>query len=275
MSIPFPLPLPAAARPRRAPWRTARDLDLQQSLDVELLLSTHLSIVVHARVEFDETEGSHETGLVIARERCRGDRPSGQALLDAARRCVGHLSYGAPDTPRPAPPRPRPAACWRASTVTGCPCSTAAGAAPATGREGPPFIPWRFLMNTRHTAVLLAALVAGSAAPAHTPGAISTRADAEANYRKERADCMAGRSAQDRATCLKEAGAARAEARRGTLGSNDARELAQNALLRCQRVPASDREDCERLAVGLGERDGSGAPGAGGKQITTLQFDAP
>lgn len=102
MSITTPLSPSQPGRARRAPWRTATGLAHQPSLDVDLLLSTHLSIVVHARVEFDEAGRAHETGLVIARERCDGDRPSGQALLEAAHRCVGHLSYGAAHTPRAA-----------------------------------------------------------------------------------------------------------------------------------------------------------------------------
>src|SRR5690606_16943646 len=42
--------------------------------------------------------------------------------------------------------------------------------------------------------------------------------DAQARYERERAACTDGSSQQDRATCLKEAGAARDESRGGRLG---------------------------------------------------------
>lgn len=100
-------------------------------------------------------------------------------------------------------------------------------------------------------------------------------ASPEAVYRRERADCLQGRSAQDRQTCLREAAAVLADARRGLLRDVEAQVLAQNALRRCQRVPAEDRLDCERLARGEGQQSGSVAEGAILKQITTLQFEAP
>lgn len=112
-----------------------------------------------------------------------------------------------------------------------------------------------------------------------TPGAqaASTRATAmpepgspEAVYRQERAKCLDGRSQQDRATCLQEAGAALAEARRGRLDNHeDAATLARNALLRCQRQRAEDRPDCERLARGEGARSGSVEGGGVIKEIVT------
>lgn len=89
-------------------------------------------------------------------------------------------------------------------------------------------------------------------------------------YRQYRADCLAGRTHQDRATCLKEAGAALQEARRGRLDNGaDARTLQQNALLRCQRQPAEDRADCERLARGEGQVSGSVEGGGVIKEVVT------
>jgi len=63
----------------------------------------------------------------------------------------------------------------------------------------------------RHATALgaLCALLASGGALAADTGA---SASAQARYLKERAVCLEGRSNQDRATCLKEAGAALAEA---------------------------------------------------------------
>ena len=59
---------------------------------------------------------------------------------------------------------------------------------------------------------------------------------------KERADCEAGRTAEDRATCLKEAGAAQQERKRNTL--DNAGSARQNAIERCNLVAPKDKADC-------------------------------
>ena len=108
-----------------------------------------------------------------------------------------------------------------------------------------------------------------TAAVAAEPVASST--DADARYNQERAACLDGRSPQGRSTCLKEAGAARAEARRHRLDNGEsAAQLRANALLRCQPVQDADRAACERMALGEGQRSGSVAEGGVLKQITTV-----
>lgn len=98
----------------------------------------------------------------------------------------------------------------------------------------------------------------------------------DAVYRQERAACMEGRTPQDRTTCLKEAGAARAEARRQGLDNGETpAQLRANALLRCQRVAASDRAACERMVQGDGQRSGTVAGGGVLTQITTPDTPAP
>jgi hypothetical protein len=85
----------------------------------------------------------------------------------------------------------------------------------------------------------------------------------------------------DRAACLREAAAARAEARRGVLeGAQEAYE--KNALARCEALPAGERDSCIRRVRGEGITRGSvseggiyreyrevihsnGTPGAAGK----------
>ena len=67
--------------------------------------------------------------------------------------------------------------------------------------------------------------------------------EAQQRYNEERAVCMSGQSNQDRATCLREAGAALQEARRGGLATSTS-SLGQNATARCNAQPAADREAC-------------------------------
>ena len=67
---------------------------------------------------------------------------------------------------------------------------------------------------------------------------------AQAQYLQDRAACNAGQSTEDRATCLKEAGAALQAARRGALTSASPAEYQRNALLRCNEQPPADRADC-------------------------------
>lgn len=121
--------------------------------------------------------------------------------------------------------------------------------------------------------LILAASAALAATPAPKAGAAS--AATEQTYRQERAACEAGQTGQDLATCLKEAGAARAEARRGTLETGqDAQDRAANRLLRCQKVPADQRPDCERLARGEGSSSGSVQGGGVLKTLVTRSVGA-
>lgn len=77
-------------------------------------------------------------------------------------------------------------------------------------------------------------------------------------YEQERAACLDGSSHQDRATCLKEAGAARQEAQRGRLGSTAADDTyRRNALQRCQSLPEADRAACAARVSGSGTTTGS------------------
>jgi len=89
----------------------------------------------------------------------------------------------------------------------------------------------------------LIAVAAGAtcaAVPAHAAEAAA--ATAKPTYTKERADCEAGRTAEDRATCLKEAGAAEQERKRNQL--DNAGSARQNAIERCNLVASKDKADC-------------------------------
>ena len=110
-----------------------------------------------------------------------------------------------------------------------------------------------------------ALLAAGMAAAAG--GKLS---DAQAQYKQDRAACISGQSYQDRATCLREAGAALQEAKRGRLGDADVQgSYEQNRLLRCDRLPAGDREDCLRRMRGEGTVSGSVEAGGVLRELRT------
>ncbi len=114
-------------------------------------------------------------------------------------------------------------------------------------------------------------MVAVSYALAATPSA-DDKAE-QARYEKERAVCMNGKSNQDQATCLKEAGAAREEAKRGQLNDGQVR-YRKNQLERCDTLPPNDKEEC-RARIKHGEV--SGTPEAGGvirELRTTVPADA-
>ena len=134
----------------------------------------------------------------------------------------------------------------------------------------PRFSP-RLLLLAAGSAVMLAAPLSASwAATAPKSGS------PEAMYRYEREKCLSGRSHQDRATCLKEAGAALAEARRGRLDNGlSERQLAENRVARCAAQPASERADCERMARGEGTAAGSVEGGGVIKELVTRQVGTP
>ena len=104
-------------------------------------------------------------------------------------------------------------------------------------------------------------LAAAALACAGSAAAATRLSEAQARYQQERAVCMNGTSNQDRATCLKEAGAAYQEARRGGLSTSGDSDLGQNATERCHTLPARDRKDCEMRMQGQGATTGSAQQG--------------
>ena len=103
----------------------------------------------------------------------------------------------------------------------------------------------------RNIASLAGLLVVGLAAgfaspPAHAADAAASAA-AKSTYLKERADCEAGRTAQDRATCLKEAGAAEDERKRNRLDDAVADQLLGNPRQRDQGEDDDDRDHDHQL----------------------------
>jgi len=91
---------------------------------------------------------------------------------------------------------------------------------------------------------------------------------AKSTYQRDRAMCNSGQSNQDRATCLKEAGAAYGETRRGQLNDGQA-QYDQNALARCKALPPEDMQACQRRIMGEGTAEGSAQEGGIYRKIET------
>jgi len=92
------------------------------------------------------------------------------------------------------------------------------------------------------TGLIVVGCAAGLAGPPAQAADAGAQTAAKSTYTKERADCEAGRTAEDRATCLKEAGAAQDERKRNRLDNNGSAR--QNAIERCNPLPPKDKADC-------------------------------
>jgi hypothetical protein len=125
---------------------------------------------------------------------------------------------------------------------------------------------------TRLAWLLAASLISTGALAVST----SHGQDVQARYLQERAVCLTGHANQDRATCLQEAGAARAEALRGGLASPaTSSDLERNARLRCAQLPQPERSDCAARMAGQGSVEGSVAAGGVLRELVTQVPAAP
>ena len=102
----------------------------------------------------------------------------------------------------------------------------------------------------------IALSLAVAIAPAWGAGK-SGLSQAQSDYRQQRTRCLSGESHQPLATCLKEAGAAYEEARRGQLDSAPAADLARNATQRCAAQPPADQQACIQRIMWAGTTEGS------------------
>ncbi len=103
-------------------------------------------------------------------------------------------------------------------------------------------------------------------------GAISADAaptPAETRYQQDRANCMAGKTAESQATCLKEAGAALQASRLHELKSTDPTQLAANERKRCEPLSGEDKKACLDRAAGK-DTTTSGSVAAGGDLKKTV-----
>jgi len=114
-------------------------------------------------------------------------------------------------------------------------------------------------------ALLLGALL--MPAPALAAGQ-TERDQAAARHKQEVAVCTSGQSNQDRATCLKEAGAAYAEALRGGQGSSAV--APGNASKRCEALKGDENTACLARMQGQGTTSGSVAAGGISRELVTV-----
>jgi len=115
--------------------------------------------------------------------------------------------------------------------------------------------------------IALAASLLGATAMS---AAADRRSDAQRQYQSDREACARGDTGQDRATCLREAGAALSEARRGRLGEGSESTFESNRMIRCDPLPAGDREDCIRRMNGEGTTSGSVKGGGIYRELRTI-----
>ena len=141
----------------------------------------------------------------------------------------------------------------------------------ASGNSGMAWVPTLMLVALACAGLLV--VIPAEAATTTTASAAAT-----ARYQQERAACMKGQSNQDRATCLKEAGAAYEEAKRGGLkvtggtGSKEARTA--NATQRCVGLPVDESKACMERMQGEGSTSGSVASGGILRELVTVDAAA-
>lgn len=98
------------------------------------------------------------------------------------------------------------------------------------------------------------------------------KAAIEAAYQRDRAACQALSPTQDRTSCLRDAGAHRAQAlKSGIRGGTSPQELERNALQRCQAHSPEQRVICERMARGEGSTSGSVQGGGTIRELVTQE----
>jgi len=88
-----------------------------------------------------------------------------------------------------------------------------------------------------------------------------SNAELDAQYQREKAVCTSGQSNQDKATCLREAGAAYQQAKQGSLQTNQSQQYSRNAIERCKSLPTQDQADCQRRIDNPTEVDGNALSG--------------
>jgi hypothetical protein len=104
-------------------------------------------------------------------------------------------------------------------------------------------------------------------------GAISATAAAptaaETRYQQDRANCVAGKTAESQKTCLKEAGAALQASRAHDLKTASSAQMAANERKRCEALSGGDKTDCLKRAAGV-DTTVSGSVAAGGDLKETV-----
>jgi hypothetical protein len=97
------------------------------------------------------------------------------------------------------------------------------------------------------------------------------QAPAEARYQQDRANCLAGKTAESQTTCLKEAAAALQAARKHDLRTPTPAEVAANERRRCEALSGDDKKDCLKRADNIDTTvSGSVAGGGDLKETVTI-----
>lgn len=118
-------------------------------------------------------------------------------------------------------------------------------------------------------AASLLAMNAATAQVAHdNPG--TTGIDASGNFQSEVQACNAGRTPQDRETCLREARNARADKQRGSLDNRMQGQFDANAAARCEPLSGEEKAACQARVMGYGNTTGSVAGGGVLREVETV-----
>lgn len=127
--------------------------------------------------------------------------------------------------------------------------------------------------GTRRASLIATLLLAlpGSAALARPPG---HDMEAASRYHREVRACRDGHTAQDPATCLKEARSARAERQHGTPEPASHTDFQANALLRCNPLRGDDKVACQARVLGYGNSSGSVEGGGVLREVETVRIPA-
>jgi hypothetical protein len=96
-------------------------------------------------------------------------------------------------------------------------------------------------------------------------------AGAQTAYEQDRAACLRSDSQHERTSCLREAGAVRAQGQNRAPGATPEARM-ENAMKRCAELPPENQSTCERMVRGEGTVSGSVA---GGGQIRELVTPVP
>lgn len=124
------------------------------------------------------------------------------------------------------------------------------------------------LRGLRGAATLALLACSGVAAAAPDRAAVQER------YLQERAACERLAEGQDRAACLREAAAARAQALQGAL-DDGVIDYRANSLERCRRLQGEDQRDCLSRMGGAGTVSGSVEGGGVLREYRTRELGAP
>lgn len=133
--------------------------------------------------------------------------------------------------------------------------------------------PFHTVLRAVVCTVTLSAAFAAHAAPQN-----AADGSAESRYQQDRTACVSGQTQQAREVCLREAGAARDAARKGTLASESQGDKAANAVERCDVFTKADEHAaCLDRIRGAGNQSGSALQGGVLREsvTTTTTITAP